>query len=253
MFLETKNLGDKKVFDLVSDDFRYAKALDSFGIDFFHHYNSTLKDICLENNLDKNSLVGYRISMDESFDLDLETLKSSPINLVIEHLKHNHSYFIKNTLPYIKNLISSLSKEDKKYEFFNDLKFIFQLFYEDFVDHILEEEKYIFTYIQNLYHLDDNVKNHAKIFFEMKSISLKDIAEEHLNEDSEMSGIRGLTKNYSIKNIKNLHLKVIFQELKEFDNELEVHSNIENHILFPRALELQEKVSDDIRNLSFLN
>ena len=83
--------------------------------------------------------------------------------------------------------------------------------------------------------------------------SLKDIAKEHLNEDSEMSGIRGLTKNYSIKNIKNLHLKVIFQELKEFDNELEVHSNIENHILFPRALELQEKVSDDIRNLSFLN
>ena len=48
MFLETKNLGDKKVFDLVSDDFRYAKALDSFGIDFFLHYNSTLKDICLE-------------------------------------------------------------------------------------------------------------------------------------------------------------------------------------------------------------
>ncbi|MBV20487.1 MAG: hypothetical protein CL870_05250 [Cytophagia bacterium] len=253
MFLETKNLGNKKVFDLVSDDFRYAKALDSFGIDFYRHYNSKIEDICLENNLDKDSLFGYRISMDESFDLDFKTLKSSPINLVIEYLKHNHSYFIKNKLPYIKNLISSLSVEDKNDELFNDLKFIFPLFYEDFVEHILEEEKYIFTYIQNLYHLDGNVKNHAKIFFEMKNISLKDIAEEHINEDSEMSGIRGLTKNYSYKNIKNLHLKVIFQELKDFDNELEVHSNIENHILFPRALELQEKISDDIRNLSFLN
>ena len=71
MFLETKNLEEKKVFDLVSDDFRYAKALDSFGIDFIHHYNSTIKDICLENDLDKNSLVGYRLSMEESFDLDL--------------------------------------------------------------------------------------------------------------------------------------------------------------------------------------
>lgn len=253
MFLETKNLGNKKVFDLVSDDFRYAKALDSFGIDFYRHYNSKIEDICLENNLDKDSLFGYRISMDESFDLDFNTLKSSPINLVIEYLKHNHSYFIKNKLPYIKNLISSLSVEDKNDELFNDLKFIFPLFYEDFVEHILEEEKYIFTYIQNLYHLDGNVKNHAKIFFEMKNISLKDIAEEHINEDSEMSGIRGLTKNYSYKNIKNLHLKVIFQELKDFDNELEVHSNIENNILFPRALELQEKISDDIRNLSFLN
>ncbi len=68
-----------------------------------------------------------------------------------------------------------------------------------------------------------------------------------------MSGIRGLTKNYSIKNIENLHLKVIFQELKDFDKELEKHSDIENKILFPRALELQDKISDEIRNISFLN
>ena len=87
----------------------------------------------------------------------------------------------------------------------------------------------------------------------MKKISLKDIAQEHLDEDSEMEGIRGLTKNYSIDNIDNLHLKVIFQELKAFDMELDVHSKIENEILFPRAIDLQDKVSDQIRNISFLN
>jgi regulator of cell morphogenesis and NO signaling len=87
----------------------------------------------------------------------------------------------------------------------------------------------------------------------MKEISLKNIAEEHLNEDSEMSGIRGLTKHYSLNNIKSLHLKVIFQELKEFDKELEIHSNIENKILFPRALKLQDKISNELRNISFLN
>ena len=87
----------------------------------------------------------------------------------------------------------------------------------------------------------------------MKKISLKEIAKEHLDEDSEMEGIRGLTKNYSIDNIENLHLKVIFQELKAFDMELDIHSKIENDILFPRAIDLQDKVSDQIRNISFLN
>ena len=82
---------------------------------------------------------------------------------------------------------------------------------------------------------------------------MKEIADEHMNEDSEMSGIRGLTKNYSLDNINNLHLKVIFQELKDFDNELEIHSDIENKILFPRALELENLISDKIRNISFLN
>ena len=74
-----------------------------------------------------------------------------------------------------------------------------------------------------------------------------------MNEDSEMSGIRGLTKNYSIDNIENLHLKVIFQELKDFDEELEIHSDIENNILFPRAVELEEDITEKIRNISFLN
>ena len=68
-----------------------------------------------------------------------------------------------------------------------------------------------------------------------------------------MAGIRGLTNDYSIKNIDDLHLKVIFQELKAFDKELDVHSNIENEILFPRALKLEKDVSDKIRNISFLN
>ena len=253
MFLKTKNMENKSVFDLVENDFKYAKALNSFGIEFYNHYNSTLNDICSKRGVNKESLVGYRISLDESFDIDIATLNESPINLVIEYLKHNHSYFIKNRLPYIKSLISNLTLEDKKYRFFNDLKFIFPLFYEDFVDHILEEEKYIFTYIQNLQQFDNKVKDHAKLFFASKKISLEEEAKEHKEEDSEMSGIRGLTKNYSIKNIDNLHLKVIFQELEEFDKELELHSDIENKILFPRALKLQDKVFDEIRNISFLN
>lgn len=172
---------------------------------------------------------------------------------MIEYLKHNHSYFIKNKLPYIKGLISKLDVEDKLYPFFKDLKFIFPLFYEDFVDHILEEEKFIFTHIQNLSRTKVKNTDHAKLFFALKNISLKEIADEHMNEDSEMSGIRGLTKNYSTGNIENLHLKVIFQELKDFDEELEIHSDIENNILFPRAVELEEGITEKIRNISFLN
>ena len=252
MFFQTKNLDNTRVFDIVSNDFKYAKALNSFGIDFYKHYDLTIDQICKKRGLSSNSIHGYRVAMDETFDLDVKTLKSSPLNLVIEYLKHNHSYFIKNKLPYIKSLISSLSLENKKFNFFKDLKFIFPLFYEDFVDHILEEEKYIFSYIQKLYHLEDS-KSHAKIFFEMKKISLKDIAKEHLEEDSEMAGIRGLTSDYSYENIEKLHLKVIFQELQAFDKELEIHSEIENSILFPRALDLEKNIADKIRNISFLN
>jgi regulator of cell morphogenesis and NO signaling len=253
MFLKTGNVENQRIYNVVDNDFRYAKVLDSFGVNFYKCGDLTINEICKIKGIKKESLLGYRISLDESFDLDFGTLENSPLNLVIEYLKHNHSYFIKNKLPYIKDLISNLDIEDKSYPFFEDLKFIFPFFYEDFVDHILEEEKFIFTHIQNLSSSRVKGSDHAKLFFALKNISLKEIADEHMNEDSEMSGIRGLTKNYSLDNIDNLHLKVIFQELKDFDNELEIHSDIENKILFPRALELENLISDKIRNISFLN
>ena len=45
MFFQTKNLDNKKVYDIVSNDFRYAKALDSSGIDFSNNYDFTIKEI----------------------------------------------------------------------------------------------------------------------------------------------------------------------------------------------------------------
>ena len=94
MFFQTKNLDNISVFDVVSDDFKYAKALNSFGIDFYKHYDLTIDQICKEKGLSSNSIHGYRVAMDETFDLDIKTLESSPLNLVIEYLKHNHSYFL---------------------------------------------------------------------------------------------------------------------------------------------------------------
>ena len=54
-----------------------------------------------------------------------------------------------------------------------------------------------------------------------------------------------------IGKIKDLHLKVVFQELQEFDDELSLHSDIENNILFPKALKLEKKVSKILENYYF--
>ena len=42
MFFETKNLDNTKVFDIISNDLIYAKSLNSFGIDFYAHYDLTI-------------------------------------------------------------------------------------------------------------------------------------------------------------------------------------------------------------------
>ena len=253
MFLDSKDLQSKKVFDLVKDDYQYAKVLSSFGIDFYNHYNENLSELCTSKGISSDKLLGYRQSINESFDFGNDVLISTPINLVIEYLKHNHNYFVKNKLPYLQNLINNLPLNKTDLEFSKDLKFIFPIFFEDFVQHIYEEENLHFEYIYKLFNALQGDINASNLFIMMEKFSINKILLEHLNEDSEMEGIRGITHNYSYATIKDLHLKVIFQELKEFDDELSIHSDIENCILFPRALKMEKKVSKILQSISYQN
>ena len=63
MFFHTENLDNIKVFDIVSNDFRYAKALNSFGIDFYNHYDLTIDQVCKEKGLSTDSIYGYRVCL----------------------------------------------------------------------------------------------------------------------------------------------------------------------------------------------
>ena len=253
MLLNSKYLNEKKISDLIHDDYQYAKVLNSFGIDFYKHYDENLIDLCDSKGISSGKVLGYRNSLHESNLLANEYLKSSPVNLVIEFLKDNHNYFIKNKLPYLQNLINNLNENKYETNFSKDLKFIFPIFFEDFVEHIYEEENYFFNYIYELFNANQGRINSSSLLLMMKKYSIKKILNDHINEDSEMAGIRGITRNYSYKNIKDLHLKVIFQELKEFDEELTVHSYIENNILFPKAFELEKKASKILENIAFHN
>ena len=169
MFVQNSNLKNKKISDIVGNDYRYAKALDSFGVDFYKYSDYQIEDICKIKGFKKESLIGYRISLDESFDLEHDSLKSCPLNLVVEYLKHNHNYFIKNKLPYLLNLINNIKEERTFENFSKDLKFIFPIFFEDFVNHIYDEENYFFSYIYKLFNENQGNIKSSYIFFTWKT------------------------------------------------------------------------------------
>jgi regulator of cell morphogenesis and NO signaling len=77
----------------------------------------------------------------------------------------------------------------------------------------------------------------------MEKHSIRDYALKHSADDDEMQGIRKLTNNYTVHDQNDLHLKVIYHELKSFEKDLQIHAGIENEILFPKALALENEVS----------
>jgi regulator of cell morphogenesis and NO signaling len=233
----------KNINLLVRDNFRWARALDSYGINFAENSHHSLEAACFVAGVSTSSIHNKFSKLEDLQFLDLDTINSYPVDFIIQYLKHHHFRYIKEQLPFIRRMIEQLKPDQNQdIDLISDLKFIFPLFLEDFIHHIYEEEDNLFSYILELHRISTNDSFSGQVYFAMERQSIQEHALEHSEDDDEMRGIRGIISQYDVENIESTPLKVIFEELISFDKELELHAKIENEVLFPKALNLEKRV-----------
>jgi regulator of cell morphogenesis and NO signaling len=230
---------DKKINDLVGENYVYASVLYYFGIQFYNYSEQTLDQACKDRGLNTAHVIHSLESINQVEKPQL-ALSSLPVDLVVAYLKHTHFTFIKQKLPYIVSMIGHL--DSRQTPIAKDLQLLFPLFVEDFIHHIYEEEDTLFNYIMLLHQAANRKYNPGQLYFEMEKHSIQKYAVEHETHDDEMIGIREITDHYAIGTHTSLHIKVLFAELKDFENELRTHAKVENDILFPKSLSLEKEV-----------
>lgn len=238
---------DRKINDIVTENYIYASVLYYFGIQFYNYSEFTLEQVCKARGLDVRQVVRALESIDQEQPSDA-LLNSYPIDVIIHYLRHTHYNFINKKLPFVARLI-----EDLDYKLVGcpnlveDLQILFPLFVEDFIHHIHEEEDTVFTYMLHLHRASLGQYPLNKLCYEMEKHSLTTFFLDHHTHDDEMRGIRELTQNYYLDRHATLHIQVLFEELKALEKDLQIHSKIEDNILFLKALKVENLVKEMIK------
>lgn len=240
--MEKPSLKDRRIADLVDQNYVNAYVLFYFGIRFYEYCEFTLEQVCKKRGL-KTEQVVRELEFPSYFQEAELPLVSYPIDLIIEYLKHSHFIFIKHKLPYIARLVENFRAHNENFvSVERDLKIVFPLFVEDFIEHIYEEEDTLFHFILALEKASKSPYSPGKLFYLLENNSVQKFAMEHEAHDDEMEGIRKITKNYLLDANAPLHVKVIYNELKSFEKSLITHARIENEILFPKAMAIENEV-----------
>jgi regulator of cell morphogenesis and NO signaling len=240
--MDVSGLKDKRISQLVDENYVHAYVLFYFGIRFDVYSELTLEQACQERGIKVEQVIRELESPTHLKEADLPLI-SYPIDLIIEYLKHSHFLFIKHKLPYIARLVDSFQAKHEDYSLVErDLKIVFPLFVEDFIHHIYEEEDTLFSYIKALDRASRGQYQPAKLYYLLEKHSVQKFAMEHEVHDDEMAGIRKITRDYDLTAGTPLHIKVLYQELKDFEKSLVTHARIENEILFPKAMTLEARV-----------
>jgi len=176
-------------------------------------------------------------------DFDLAQLAHYPVEILVTLLRHSHQMFIKQKLPFLYQTIEEMDENRFfKPEIARDLKLVFPIFAEDFIRHIYEEEDTLFDYIRFLLDCTREISNPGKLFFLLKTRGIHNFSIHHEAHDNELNGIRSLTDDYHLPADVDLFTFILYRELQDFEKQLRQHAIIENNLLFPKALRLENEV-----------
>ena len=241
------------VGDLVSENYVFASVLHYFGISFYQYETHSLEQVCKKHKVKPSQLITELEAWAAKKEPTNEELYLNPIEVLVAYLKNKHYYFVRQELPFLSNLISGI-QVDKTYQaLLNDLRIMFPLFVEDFIHHIHEEESRLFKRIELLQDVEEgNFALHDALKI-LKKDPIHLLADAHEIHDDEMEGIRKLTSDYTLEENAPLTMKVLYHELQNFEKELVIHAQIEDELLFPKAIELEKEAVRKITNKIRIN
>lgn len=233
---------EKTIGDWVVDDYRTAAIFKSFGIDFCCKGGRTIQEACESKNIETRKVEEALAEtvMEKSGQKDID-FKSWPMDLIADYVEKTHHKYV---LKAIKELTPYLKKVCKVHGDTNpELHDVAQLFFDsatELTSHMEKEEGVLFPHVRKLQkQVDEGGTMEAPEFGTVRN-PIKMMMAEHEAEGDRFEEIAKITNNYTPPEHACNTYRVTYALLQEFEDDLHRHIHLENNILFPKAVEVEE-------------
>lgn len=211
--------------DLIREDFNILPILSRFSIPLGFG-NSTIKDVCSQAGIDP-AIFLLVINFLLSGHINSRLPKGKAALGIVDFLHNSHDYFLVYKFPHIRNnLVNAL---DKLHE---DINPSILQFFDDYVDQVREhfryEEQTVFPYVRGL---ASGVKS--------DEYDISVFSKNHEDIDEKLSDLKNIILRY-YKTSKPDKMYDALVDIFNIEDDLESHTEIENHILVPMARALEQ-------------
>jgi regulator of cell morphogenesis and NO signaling len=232
---------ENTIGEIVAQNFRAAQVFESFGLDFCCGGKKTISDACSIKGLNPESVIKEIYSIPENGFKKVPDYNTWGTDFLIDYIINTHHVYVMNALPNIfahSQKVAAVHGEHHPEvvtiaEHFEKIK-------DELETHMQKEEKMLFPYIKNLNNIKQNKTDLPFPPFGTVDNPIKVMEMEHESAGTTMSKINELSKGYQPPEDACTTFKVLYQELREFEDDLHVHIHLENNILFPKAIAIEK-------------
>ena len=232
---------NKTIGEMVADDFRTASVFSANKIDFCCKGNRTLDEVCNQKGLDVYDVLAQleKATASNNNTIDFNTWE---LDLLIDYIEKKHHRYVEEKAPILLSFLLKLEQvHGAAHPELFEIKNLFKRTADELTQHMKKEEVILFPYIKQMVEAARNKTTLSAPGFGTVANPIAMMMEEHENEGNRFEKIVAISNNYTPPADGCNTYKVTFQMLQEFESDLHTHIHLENNILFPKAIFLQEK------------
>lgn len=229
------------VGQLVTEDYRRADVFKSFGIDFCCGGKKTVNDVCNEKGIDSNRVWQALEDLQQRPTGSVPNYQQWPQDFMCDYIANTHHKYVSQTIPVLLQYLKKLeSVHGTAHPELVEIARHFDQIAAEMTAHMGKEEQVLFPYIKKLVTTEQNGQAPELPPFGTIKNPIQMMEAEHESAGGGMEAIRELSGGFvSPEDACNTY-RVTYAKLEEFEADLHNHIHLENNILFPAAVKLED-------------
>lgn len=229
--------------DIVKADYRKAEIFRKYGIDYCCGGKQPLEETCQKKGIDPAVLQRELDAIDQLEAAPVDDVTGMTPAELAQYIVSTHHLYVQEALPMLDELTKKVARvHGERHPELIDIRRNYQAVAEELLSHMRKEELILFPYIQLMQRIQTDGSTMQPPPFGTIQNPIRMMEAEHTDAGDALVQIRTLSADYTPPVDACTSYRVLFAKLSEFERDLHRHVHLENNILFPAAIALEENL-----------
>jgi regulator of cell morphogenesis and NO signaling len=220
-----------------------TRIFEKFGIDYCCGGNQSLEQACEKANISIDSVLDTLEMADETARAaqEVRDWNHEPLSQLIAHIKRTHHKYTREETVRLTALLQKVcSAHGKNHPELHQIRVVFAGLSQELMTHLMKEEMVLFPFIERMEEAVIQSEPVLPAPFGSLQNPVAMMKHEHDSAGGALSAIRKASGEFTPPADACISYQTLYKALAAFEADLHQHIHLENNILFPRAIAMEQ-------------
>jgi len=238
------NLANKTIGSVVAQNWKTASVFQKHNLDFCCKGNIPIGAACEAAGLDTDEVTQEVASILDSSEGPETDYAAWPLDQLAQHIETRHHGYVTAKMPELTTYLDKLCVvHGSRHPELFVIRELFAQSVGELTTHMKKEELMVFPFVKKMVQARrENQEITAPVYGTVQN-PIAVMMHEHTDEGERFAKIAELSNNYTTPADGCTTYRVAYNLLQEFEQDLHKHIHLENNILFPKAIGLEQELA----------